>query len=77
MAVPKIYPPNRLDDEGVTETAFDLWKDKLEIYLESNSVYDKFMHDGDYNKWKPYEEENLRITDKVKDTDDLKQIRKE
>ncbi len=55
MATIKIYPPRQLPNEGVTEVAFEIWKEELEIYLDIDQRFHKFLPKGKYDKWEPAE----------------------
>ena len=79
MSSIKIYPPNQLPAEGLTDVQFGIWKEELEVYLEVESKFRKFLPGGKYAKWTPAEENDLRILLPVDpDTDDsLPDIRRE
>lgn len=75
----KIYPPKELPAEGVTDTQFAMWTEKLEIYLEIEEKFRKFLPGGTYDKWLPAEDNSNRIeTPHPPDTDaKLPEIRRE
>ena len=79
MSSIKIYPPNQLPAEGITDNQFAIWCEELEIYLEVEEKFRKFLPDGKYKAWTAAEENPLRIeTPLAPDTaDDLPQIRRE
>ena len=62
MATIKIYPPNTLPAEGVTDTQFNIWRDALEVYLEVDERFHKFMPGGEYASWEPAESYPERIS---------------
>ena len=62
MSVIKIYPPNQLPAEGVTDVQFSIWKEELEVYLETETKFDKFLPNGRYSEWTAAEVNELRIT---------------
>ena len=51
----KIYPPNQLPAEGVSDVQFKIWKEELEVYLETEDKFEKFMSGGRYEDWLPAE----------------------
>ena len=55
MATIKIYPPKQLPAEGVTESAFCIWKEELEVYLDVDDRFQKFLPGGDYSQWEAEE----------------------
>ena len=55
MSTIKIYPPRQLPNEGVSEVAFEIWKEELEIYLDIDDRFIKFLPKGKYDKWEPAE----------------------
>lgn len=61
MSSIKIYPPNTLPAEGISDTQFQIWTENLEIYLEIESKFRKFLHDGKYSTWTPAEQNEKRI----------------
>ena len=75
----KIYPPNQLPAEGVSDVQFKIWKEELEVYLETEDKFEKFMAGGRYEDWQPAENFEQRIQNhKPPDTaDDLNKIRKD
>ena len=75
----KIYPPNQLPAEGVSDVQFNIWKEELEVYLETEDKFEKFMAGGRYEDWQPAENNENRInTHKGPDgADDLPKIRKD
>ena len=79
MATIKIYPPNTLPAEGVTDTQFNIWRDALEIYLEVDERFQKFMPGGDYASWEPAESypDRIRTLVQTDPESNLTTIRKE
>ena len=75
----KIYPPNQLPAEGVSDVQFKIWKEELEVYLETEDKFEKFMSGGRYEDWQPAENNENRIaTPKGPDQEaDLPKIRKD
>jgi hypothetical protein len=61
MSSIKIYPPAQLPNEGVTDTQFSIWKEELEIYLECETKFRKFLPNGKYQNWIAAEENEKRI----------------
>ena len=61
MSSIKIYPPNQLPAEGLTDTQFQIWCEELEVYLEIEEKYRKFLPGGTYDKWTAAEENSLRV----------------
>ena len=57
----KIYPPNQLPNEGVTDVQFKIWKEELEIYLETEDKFEKFFPGGRYANWEAAESFEGRI----------------
>ena len=57
----KIYPPNQLPSEGVTDDQFQIWKEELEVYLETESKFERYMPGGRYEKWQAAENLEGRI----------------
>ena len=47
----KIYPPTWLEDRGVTETRFNIWKEDLEVYLNQEKMFSVFLTGEKYEKW--------------------------
>ena len=74
----KIYPPNQLPAEGVTDVQFKIWKEELEVYLETEDKFEVFLPGGRYETWKSAESYEGRIEGhKAPDTaEDLTKIRK-
>ena len=68
MATIKIYPPNQLPAEGVSDVQFNIWKEELEVYLEIDSRFQKFLPGGKYDNWLPAETWEHRI-DQIKEGD--------
>ena len=71
----KLYPPDQLPAEGVSDSQFGVWKEELEVYLESEDKFDQFMPDGRYSTWLSAEEDEKRIVQAKlpdKDTDLVK-----
>ena len=61
MSSIKIYPPNQLPSEGVTDVQFNVWKEELEVYLEIESKFHKFLPGGNYDTWSAAETFEARI----------------
>ena len=75
----KIYPPNQLPSEGVTDVQFQIWKEELEVYLETEPKFEKYLPGGRYQQWEAAETNENRLTYVVqpeKDTD-LPKLRRE
>ena len=47
MPAIKLYPPDQLPAEGVSDAQFHVWKEELEVYLESEDKFDKFIPPDD------------------------------
>jgi len=47
-------PPNMLPDKDVTATTFNIWKAKLENYLEKDNRLEVFLTNGAYNMWEAH-----------------------
>ena len=78
MATIKIYPPKQLPIEGVTESAFNIWKEELEIYIDLDTRFQKFLPGGRYETWEAAESCSDRIrTPKPEDVDNITTYRKE
>ena len=75
----KIYQPSQLPAKGVSDAQFGIWKEELEVYLETKSKFDKFLPGGRYKNWQPAETLEHRIEAVVSpDTnDDLIKTRKD
>ena len=75
----KIYPPNQLPAEGISDAQFRVWKEELEVYLETEEKFDKFLPGGRYAEWEAAEVNENRIeTPKDPDTEQhLIKIRKD
>ena len=68
----KIYPPNQLPNEGVTDVQFKIWKEELEVYLSTEDKFEKFFPNGKYDEWLPAETLEGRIdAAKAPDTEDM------
>lgn len=61
MTTIKIYPPKQLPSEGVSEPAFNIWREELEVYLEIDNRFQKFLPGGDYQTWEAAESFPNRI----------------
>ena len=61
MATIKIYPPNQLPPDGVTDVQFEIWRHELEVCLDVDPKFQKFLTDGKYSTWIPAEQNELRI----------------
>ena len=57
----KIYPPTPLEDRGVTETRFNIWKEELEVYLNQEKAFSVFLTGEKYEKWESSEANPNRI----------------
>lgn len=79
MSSIKIYPPQQLPNEGVTDVQFSIWREELEVYLECENKFRKFLPGGTYDNWKAAEENEKRIiSHKAPDTaDSLPDIRRD
>ena len=54
------YPPV-LPQEKVSDSYFTFWKDKLEVYLETEDNFHKFLPGGRYAEWTAAEKNSLRV----------------
>ena len=74
----KIYPPNQLPAEGVTDVQFKIWQEELEVYLETEDKFEVFLPGGRYDTWMSAESFEGRIENaKTPDTaEELLKIRK-
>ena len=71
MSSIKIYPPNQLPAEGVTDVSFGIWKEEMEIYLEIEKKFRNFLPGGLYESWTPAEQNEKRILTAIEpDTED-------
>ena len=61
MSSIKIYPPNELPQEGISDAQFEIWSEQLEIYLEIEEKFRKFLPGGKYDTWIPAEQNDKRI----------------
>ena len=61
MSSIKIYPPNQLPAEGITDVQFAIWKEELEVYLEIENKFRNFLPGGLYEEWTPAEQNEKRI----------------
>jgi hypothetical protein len=78
MATIKIYPPKQLPIEGVSESAFNIWKEELDIYIDLDSRFQKFLPGGRYETWEAAETCSDRIhIPKHEDVDNITTYRKE
>ena len=75
----KIYPPNQLPAENVSDVQFKIWKEELEVYLETEDKFEKFMSGGRYEDWQPAESNENRIVNHKEpdEATDLHKIRKD
>lgn len=62
MSTIKIYPPTQLPAEGVTDVQFKIWKEELEVYLEIEEKFRKFLPGGRYQTWTSAEINEDRVT---------------
>ena len=74
MPAIKIYPPDPLPQEKVSDAQFNIWKNKLEVYLNREKSYRKFLPGGQYSTWIAAEQNELRITTALNETDDIQDI---
>ena len=77
MSSIKIYPPNVLPQENITDVQFEIWKETIEVYLEIEEKFRKFLPGGRYSEWTPAENNEKRILsaiapDKAEDLPDLR-----
>ncbi len=71
MATIKIYPPQQLPAEGVTDVQFKIWSEELEVYLDIDDRFQKFLPGGRYDNWLAAESNPDRLTvAKAPDKDD-------
>ena len=79
MSSIKIYPPNQLPAEGINDVQFEIWCEQMEVYLEIETKFRKFLPGGKYDTWTPAEQDEKRIlTPKGTDTaDSLPDTRRE
>ena len=69
MTTIKIFPPSQLPAEGVTDVQFNIWKEELEVYLDIDPRFQKFLPGGIYHEWEPAENDENRIVEfKAPDT---------
>jgi hypothetical protein len=61
MSSIKIYPPNQLPAGNITDVQFEIWKEELEVYLEIEEKFRKFLPGGKYDKWTPAEQNEKRV----------------
>ena len=57
----KVLPPTRLEEGKLSEEEFQIFQTELEVFLEVDTKYEIFMHDGKYKEWKSFEELQERI----------------
>ena len=62
MATIKIYPPKTLPNEGVTDVTFSIWREELEVFLDLDERFQKFLPGGSYSTWEAEESFPGRIT---------------
>ena len=77
MSSIKIYPPNQLPSEGISDVQFEIWREELEVYLEIENKFRKFLPGGRYQTWTPAETDENRILapvdpDKVESMADIR-----
>ena len=79
MSSIKIYPPNTLPQEEISDVQFQIWRETLEVYLEVEEKFRKFLPGGRYQKWTPAETNENRIIRAIEPdkTEDLQDIRRE
>ena len=46
MATIKFYPPKQLPSEGVSDSAFNIWVEETEVYLDLDPRFQKFLPGG-------------------------------
>ncbi len=61
MSSIKIYPPNVLPQENITDVQFEIWKETIEVYLEIEEKFRRFLPGGMYSEWTPAENNEKRI----------------
>ena len=57
----KIKPPDPLPRGKITEIKFNMWKNKLEVYLNTEEEFEPFMPGGKYSTWTAAERYEDRI----------------
>ena len=66
----KIKGPEKLHPEILSDTKFEIWKDKLECFLATNSEFRQFLPPkGKHQTWQAAEKNPDRIPDNPDDTD--------
>ena len=80
MAAMKIKGPDKLHPEFLSDTKFEIWKDKLECFLATNAEFRQFLPPkGKYQTWTAAEKNPDRIPDRPEsdtDTSDIEEIRR-
>ena len=80
MATIKFYPPKQLPSEGVSDSAFNIWVEETEVYLDLDPRFQKFLPGGRYENWESAESNPDRIKTLSLPEDaegDIKQFRRE
>ena len=57
----KVLPPTRLEEGKLSEEEFQIFQTELEVFLEVDTKYEIFLHDGKYKEWKRFEDFQERI----------------
>merc|ERR1719239_222416 len=57
----KVLPPTRLEEGKLSEEEFQIFQTELEVFLEVDTKYEIFLHDGKYKEWKSLEEFPERV----------------
>ena len=79
MATIKIYPPQQLPAEGVTDVQFKIWTEELEVYLDIDDRFQKFLPGGRYENWQAAESfpDRLATATAPDKNEDLPKFRRE
>ena len=79
MSSIKIYPPNTLPQEGISDVQFEIWRETLEVYLEIEEKFRKFLPDGRYENWIASEINDKRILQAIEPdkAENLQDIRRD
>ena len=62
MATQKIYAPDPLSSENVTDADFTIWCHELETWLETNPNNEQFIS-GNYKQWTSYQKHSTQNPD--------------
>ena len=57
----KVYPPSQLPDREVSETAFNIWTEELEVYLSQEKDFQVFLPGEPYATWESQETRSTRL----------------